>query len=233
MSESWIESEMGKRFEWNKFYSPSFLGKIWQNRTRRASKVCNVNFDDTSRTHARWDGWSWDFFRIIISTLLLAMSRLALKISEKGQDSYSDAIGYIRTQNSFALLRSSVLCLRGSRSIRRQFEESSISAMVEEGRLSWLTSTILIWWFLRYIYSRCFLKLWYDALIYKSLLHLMFLVLVSFRGPFLTLYGGSAACSDLAPCLTFFFWLPMLQLGLILFRKDSFKMVQVRTVLIK
>ena len=169
MSEGWIESEMGKRFEWNKFYSPSFLGKIWQNRTRRASKVCNVNFDDTSRTHARWDGWSWDFFRIIISTLLLARSRLALKISEKGQDSYSDAIGYIRTQISFALLRSSVLCLRGSRSIRRQTEESSISAMVEEGRLSWLTSTILIWWFLRYIYSRCFLKLWYDALIYKSL----------------------------------------------------------------
>ena len=64
------------------------------------------------------------------------MSRLALKISEKGQDSYSDAIGYIRTQISFALLRSSVLCLRGSRSIRRQTEESSISAMVEEGRLS-------------------------------------------------------------------------------------------------
>ena len=46
------------------------------------------------------------------------MSRLALMISEKGQDSYSDAIGYIRTQISYALLRSSVLCLRGSRSTR-------------------------------------------------------------------------------------------------------------------
>ena len=131
------------------------------------------------------------------------MSRHALKINEKGQDSYSDAIRYIRTQISFALLRSSVLCLRGSRSIRRQTEESSVSAMVEEGRLSWPTSTILIWWFLRCIYSRCFLKLWYDALNYKSLLHLTFLVLVSFRGPLLTLYGGSAACSDLAPCLSF------------------------------
>ena len=62
--------------------------------------------------------------------------RLALKISEKGQDSYSDAIEYIRTQISLALLRSSVLCLRGSRSTRRQTEESSISAMVEEGRFS-------------------------------------------------------------------------------------------------
>ena len=76
------------------------------------------------------------------------MSRLALKISEKGQDSCSDAIGYIRTQISFALLRCSMLCLRGSRSFRRQTDESSISAMVEEGRLSWLTSKILVWWFL-------------------------------------------------------------------------------------
>ena len=64
------------------------------------------------------------------------MSRFPLKISEKGQDRYSDAIGYTRTQISFALLRSSVLGLRGSRSTRRQIDESSISAMVEEEKLS-------------------------------------------------------------------------------------------------
>ena len=73
------------------------------------------------------------------------ISRLALKISEKGQDSYSDPIGNIRTQISFALLRSSVLCIRGFRYTRRQTEESSMSAMVEEGKLSRFTSTILIW----------------------------------------------------------------------------------------
>ena len=76
------------------------------------------------------------------------MSRRSLKLSEKRQDSYLDAIGYIRTQISFALLRRSVLCPRGSRSTRRQTDESSISAMVEEGRMSCLTSTIPIWWFL-------------------------------------------------------------------------------------
>ena len=64
------------------------------------------------------------------------MSLLALKINEKGQNNYSDAIGYTRTQISFALLPSSVLCIRGSRSTRRQTAESSISAMVEEGMLS-------------------------------------------------------------------------------------------------
>ena len=66
------------------------------------------------------------------------MSRLALKISEKGYDSYSDAISFIRTKISFALLRSSVLCLRGCRALKRQIDhfESSIAATVQEGRLS-------------------------------------------------------------------------------------------------
>ena len=65
------------------------------------------------------------------------MSRLALKISEKGYDSYSDAIGYIRTKISFALLRSSILCIRGCRALRRNIEtDSSITAVVKEGRLS-------------------------------------------------------------------------------------------------
>ena len=66
------------------------------------------------------------------------MERLALKISEKSVDSYADIIGYIRTKISFTLRRSSVLCLRGCRSLRRQLpvDDSSIGAVVEEGRLS-------------------------------------------------------------------------------------------------
>ena len=68
------------------------------------------------------------------------MSRLALKISEKGYDSYSDAISFIRTKISFALLWSSVLCLRRCRAIKRQIDhvESSIAATVQEGMLSWI-----------------------------------------------------------------------------------------------
>ena len=66
------------------------------------------------------------------------MSRLALKISEKGYDSYSDTIMSIRTKISFALLLSSVLCLRGCRALKRQIDhdESSIATTVQEGRLS-------------------------------------------------------------------------------------------------
>ena len=66
------------------------------------------------------------------------MTRLAFKLSEKTDDSYADIIGYIRTKVSFALLKSSVLCLRGCRSLKRQPPsiESSIGAIVEEGRLS-------------------------------------------------------------------------------------------------
>ena len=66
------------------------------------------------------------------------MSRLALKISEKGNDSYSDAISFISTKKCFALLRSSVLCLRGCRALKRQIDhvECSIAATVQEGMLS-------------------------------------------------------------------------------------------------
>ena len=66
------------------------------------------------------------------------MSRLALKISEKGYDSYSDAISSIRTKINFTLIRSSVLWLRGCRALKRQIDhvESSIAATMQEGRLS-------------------------------------------------------------------------------------------------
>ena len=60
--------------------------------------------------------------------------RLAAKINEKGSESYADAISYIRTKINFALLRSSVLYLRGCRATRRQqtIVESSNSAIVHE-----------------------------------------------------------------------------------------------------
>ena len=64
------------------------------------------------------------------------IKRIAGKLSDKKEDSYSDIITYIRTKISFALLRSSILCIRGSRSLRRRgIVEASIGTVVEEGRL--------------------------------------------------------------------------------------------------
>ena len=69
-------------------------------------------------------------------TATRTMQRLAEKLSEKRQESYPESINYIRTKISFALLGSSILCIRGCRSLRKvQFIDNSISAIVEEGRL--------------------------------------------------------------------------------------------------
>ena len=69
-------------------------------------------------------------------TATRTMQRLAEKLSEKRQESYPESINHITTKISFALLRSSILCIRGCRSLRKaQFIDSSISAIVEEGRL--------------------------------------------------------------------------------------------------
>ena len=66
-----------------------------------------------------------------------AIQRLASRISDKKEESYSHVITYIRTKLSFALLRRSILCHRGARSMRRRpaVEESIIETIVEEGRL--------------------------------------------------------------------------------------------------
>ena len=65
-----------------------------------------------------------------------AVQRLASRISDKKEDSYSDVVTYIRTKLSFALLRCSILCLRGAPSIRRRpAVETSVGTIVEEERL--------------------------------------------------------------------------------------------------
>ena len=71
-------------------------------------------------------------------TAAKVMTRIAFKLSEKGKDSYADIMGYIRTKVNFSLLKSSVLCLRGCRALKRQPQtvDSSIGAIVQEGRLS-------------------------------------------------------------------------------------------------
>ena len=46
-------------------------------------------------------------------------SRLAELLAVKNQESYASTIAWIRTWVSFAILRSAMVCLRGSRSRRR------------------------------------------------------------------------------------------------------------------
>ena len=54
--------------------------------------------------------------------------KIAEKLSDKKKERYSDVITFIRTKLSFALLRSSVLCIRGCRSLKRpQIIENSIN----------------------------------------------------------------------------------------------------------
>ena len=52
--------------------------------------------------------------------------RLAQMISEKRNINYSVASNFIRAKISFSLLRSTLLCIRGSRSYRRQHELSNM-----------------------------------------------------------------------------------------------------------
>ena len=49
-------------------------------------------------------------------------SRLVELIANKNGESYSSAISWIRAKVSFAIVRSAILCLRGSRSRRRQLD---------------------------------------------------------------------------------------------------------------
>ena len=44
---------------------------------------------------------------------------LADKIGIKGEDDYSKVVNYIRCKVAFIVLRSALLCLRGSRTIRK------------------------------------------------------------------------------------------------------------------
>ena len=65
-----------------------------------------------------------------------ALKQLALKLSERKLDSYPDIILYLRTKISFGLVRSSILCIRRTRTLRRRkIVDASMGGVVEDGRL--------------------------------------------------------------------------------------------------
>ena len=61
-------------------------------------------------------------------------SRLAELIANKKGESYSSAISWIRAKVSFAIVRSAILCLRGSRSRRRQLDFVDSDLQIENIR---------------------------------------------------------------------------------------------------
>ena len=64
------------------------------------------------------------------------IKQLAIKNSEKKDESYSDAIMRILKKMSFALLRSAIICFRGGRGSKRPTDiDVSCNAIVQEGRL--------------------------------------------------------------------------------------------------
>ena len=63
------------------------------------------------------------------------VQKLAEKLSEKRNESYSDTINFIRTEISFALLRSAILCLRGCKNLKNASNiDNFICALIEGGR---------------------------------------------------------------------------------------------------
>ena len=64
----------------------------------------------------------------------VTFKRLASLIAEKKKETYSSVMGWIRCKISFCLLRSSLLCLRGSRS-KPNVEDSTMAEAIAEGRL--------------------------------------------------------------------------------------------------
>ena len=61
-------------------------------------------------------------------------SRLAELIANKKGESYASAIFWIRTKVSFAIVLSAILCLRGSRSRRRQLDFADSDLQIENIR---------------------------------------------------------------------------------------------------
>ena len=65
------------------------------------------------------------------------LKRLASLLSQKMGSSYSSTIGWLRSKVSFALLRCSILCLRGCRSkgLRENAELSQPDVAVSDARV--------------------------------------------------------------------------------------------------
>ena len=62
-------------------------------------------------------------------------NRLAELVAEKKGEDYATTVSWIRSKVSFAILRSALLCLRGSRTAKKQLE-----VMFQKRTLNWIDS---------------------------------------------------------------------------------------------
>ena len=98
---------------------------------------------------------SWTFTPLVFTTTggmgkecLMYHSRLAQLIAIKKGEQYAKTISWIRTRTSFALLRSALVCLRGSRTRRVPCDIKNVDIDVEvvEGAIQsdyWCVSLLL------------------------------------------------------------------------------------------
>jgi len=92
----------------------------------RIREVENGSF--TPLVFATTGGMGWE--------ATLFYKRLADQISEKRNTIYSKTMAWIRCTLSFSLLRSAVMCIRGSRSTSHRVPNASLELGVAENRLS-------------------------------------------------------------------------------------------------
>ena len=85
-----------------------------------------------------WTNWASNVTRLVLGSFEILscrksffhelrvsqrrMSRIAEKMSKKSGEKYEDIMRYIRVKISFLVLKATLLCLRGSRSIRQNID---------------------------------------------------------------------------------------------------------------
>ena len=108
------------------------------------------------------------------TTATVVYKRIASLIAEKYEKPYSKTIHWIRCKLSFSLLRSSIMCLRGSRSaLHHPANPPDMDLACSEGRvlaLQELTCCLLTLTFLFMLFLCCFLSFFeiFPACLYKK-----------------------------------------------------------------
>lgn len=62
--------------------------------------------------------------------MAVAIKHLAERLAEKRKENYSEIVSVVRCKLSFAIMRAALVCLRGSRSPRRRWENSDDAAVL-------------------------------------------------------------------------------------------------------
>ena len=114
-------------------YPTTDLQQAWK---RKETKIRRTDFTDRTR----------NFTPLIFTTTegmapecQMFHSRLAELIATKEAEEYSNTMNWLRVKISFSLIKSALVCLRGSRCLRRrpysEFNEVDIDTQTVEGRI--------------------------------------------------------------------------------------------------